>query len=234
MTGKRAFAALSILLWTAMVSFTPPIDPVCAETPRSTVIVIDPGHGGRNLGARGSQGAKEKELTLTLTRHLTAALETQYSVVLTRNGDFDVELRKRTAVANFHRAALLVSLHIGASFMHSPNGIAIYYHRSTNRESTEPIDGKNAPPHWDEMQSPHTAASRALAETLQRHWQEASVQVHGAPLVVLAGAVMPAIVIEIGNLANPTVEKALVSSDLLERYAKIIAEGLNLYLESTN
>ena len=67
-------------------------------------IVIDPGHGGFDDGAQGSGGSKEKALTLKFAQILAKELKPEYAVVMTRNGDYQVNLMRRASVANHHRA----------------------------------------------------------------------------------------------------------------------------------
>jgi N-acetylmuramoyl-L-alanine amidase len=94
----------------ALASALGPAPAVCADDPRQTV-VIDPGHGGADLGARGAGNALEKELTLAVARKLAKLLRGQgTNVVLTRTSDVFVALPERTEIANRAHAALFVSI----------------------------------------------------------------------------------------------------------------------------
>ena len=112
-----------------------------AATPQSTVpsvptrsdrirtIVIDPGHGGDNTGARGSEGIEEKEITLLLAQTLRSRLVERLPVrvVLTRTEDVDLPLDTRTAIANQQKADLFISLHVNSVPGPSAHGAETYF-----------------------------------------------------------------------------------------------------------
>ena len=97
------------------------------DLPRQKVVVIDPGHGGDDLGAVGPSGLAEKAVTLSVAQKMREILSETCEVHLTRNGDFPVDLEDRTAVANHHRADVFVSLHAGGAFRHQGRGTVIFY-----------------------------------------------------------------------------------------------------------
>ena len=94
------------------------------------VIVLDPGHGGSNLGAAGpTEGIHEKELTLTIANHTQRALSqalVDSRVVLTRTADTYLTLRQRVGYANRLSAAVFVSIHLNASPDHARRGFEVY------------------------------------------------------------------------------------------------------------
>src|SRR4029079_17821506 len=92
-------------------------------------IVIDPGHGGDDTGAKGAQGTLEKNVTLTVARRLKAALEARLGVrvLLTRDGDQAVAPDQRAALANNNKADLFISLHANASLRPGVSGVEVFY-----------------------------------------------------------------------------------------------------------
>ena len=92
-------------------------------------IVIDPGHGGDDAGAKGAQGTLEKTVTLAIARRVKAALESRLGtrVLLTRDGDQAVGLDQRAALANNNKADLFISLHANASIRQSVAGVEVFY-----------------------------------------------------------------------------------------------------------
>jgi len=92
------------------------------------LIVVDPGHGGRDSGAIGLSGTREKDITLATARELERqiAATRRYRVALTRRGDTFVSLSQRVAYARKHRAALFVSIHADASKDRSVHGASVY------------------------------------------------------------------------------------------------------------
>ncbi len=160
----------------------------------STIIVIDPGHGGVEHGAIGPTGLMEKDVTLALARQLKRALQEadpSISVVLTRDEDRLVGLDERTAVANHNRAYLFLSIHLNASPRPDASGAETYY-LSTDATDDEArilaalenrqIGQNGRPmPHervekgsldlvlWDLAQNQYLAESSALADSIQGH-----------------------------------------------------------------
>ena len=104
--------------------------PVLARAGVQT-IAIDPGHGGDEIGARGSAGTEEKQLTLDVARRLRGLVETRLGlhVVLTRDDDRTVPLDQRTATANNNKADLFVSLHANAALSPRASGAEVYHLR---------------------------------------------------------------------------------------------------------
>jgi N-acetylmuramoyl-L-alanine amidase len=203
------------------------------------IIVLDPGHGGHEIGARGAGGAEEKTVALALARLISAELRQDYKVKLTRSDDYHVDLANRTALANHLKAAVLISLHTGGSFAYSTAGPRIYYHQmvtesvSDRRQSVD-LQSNNhlAATPWDRVQTKYLESSRVLARTVSSHLSNLNhfknIPVQGAPMAVLQGAQMPAILIEIGYLTNPTEESNLRN----DRYLKDIATKISLGIET--
>jgi len=92
-------------------------------------IVLDPGHGGEEVGAVGRSGLMEKELALDIARRLRGRLEARggVRVLLTREDDQQIPLRQRTALANNARADLFVSIHLNSSRRSSAHGTEAYF-----------------------------------------------------------------------------------------------------------
>jgi N-acetylmuramoyl-L-alanine amidase len=200
-------------------------------------IVLDPGHGGYNTGARGPEGTLEKNLTLALARLIASELEEKYNLVLSRSDDYWLDIPDRTAVANHSEADLFLSIHAGGSFHRKPSGIFIYYSQDIAQRAltlelptTKQIEKNNAMKPWENIQEKHATASKNLAahiqKSLRNHLKLMQCKVEGAPLIVLQGADMPAVLIEIGNLTNPTQEKKLLNPDVLADLAMFISMGI--------
>jgi N-acetylmuramoyl-L-alanine amidase len=214
----------------------PAAPPVIDTAPGSVrVIVIDPGHGGDDEGARGAGGAKEKDLALQIARRLKAAIESRIGlrVLLTRDADESVPLDRRTAFANNNKADLFVSLHANASVRPAVRGAQVfslsleeYRDRAlevSQKDPPVPLVGGGLrtidPVPWDIAQLPFADRSAMFAATVVKHLTERSVPLHGpgaslAPLRVLVGANMPAILVEMGFLSNAADEAALTGADV--------------------
>ena len=158
-----------------------------------------------------------KKLTLVLAKKLASDLEAQgFKVILTRNTDTTVPLMERTAIANYNKADLFVSIHLNASPARSARGTETYFmsRRATDQWSKQLADKENAAVGgggssdgqdlklvlWDLAQTAHMVESQALAETIQKEFNQflntGDRGVRQAPFVVLEGAQMPAVLVE--------------------------------------
>ncbi len=209
-------------------------------------VALDPGHGGHDAGVRGENGVLEKTVTLTLAKMVARQLDDAFLVVLTRNADYAVDLIERGAIANHNSADLFISLHIGGSFLHRVSGGAIFYYEkvsvSDSDTGTEAGLSKNdvsadCDNRWDCLQSNHTIRSRVLANLIKKRLAERvtfwDIQVRGAPLMVLKGVDVPAAVIEIGYLTNPTDEKTFGDPKILSDIARGISDGIHRFFKKS-
>jgi len=204
------------------------------------IIIIDPGHGGRVPGVQGPTGVLEKTVNLALAQTLARRLEADFRVKLSRTADYDLALADRTAIANRLQAALFISLHTAGSFLHQTAGVTIFYYAGIKKAAQyiEPAPDDSlpndlAPPQWSSVQEPHLIDSKILAFTLQAHFEAARpdvrIRVQSAPLAVLMGANMPAVLIEIGYLSNPTEEQKMLNPEFRLNIAKSIEKAINEY-----
>lgn len=201
-------------------------------------VVLDPGHGGKDTGAKGPTSSLEKDICLGVARALARQLENTHQVILTRSGDYDVNLRNRTAVANHHRADVFISLHCGAGFLHTSTGMAVYYYKpAPSQEASAVGQGSPNPNRWDQSQLPYLSTSHQLAVDTQQALKQImgveKVRLRQAPLLVLQGATMPAIVIEIGHITHPATEKNLQSPQWQQQLAKAIQAAIEQFQETS-
>lgn len=225
-----------------------------------TIIVLDPGHGGVEEGAVGPGGLKEKDVALQIARSLKQSLQLvdpDISVVLTRDRDRLLGLDERTAIANENRADLFVSLHLNASPRADAHGAETYYlstkatddeARTTaaleNRSHSSPSSPTKTHTTesgrelelilWDLAQNRHLAASAALAENVQRQLNELTGTrnrgVRQAPFRVLMGATMPAVLVEVGFVSNPTEEERFRDPDYRGRVVDALTRAIRDFL----
>jgi len=214
----------------------PPTDapPLLDRAPPDSfrTVVIDPGHGGEEQGARGRDGLVEKDLTLTVARRLKASLEARLGVrvILTRDADQAVGLEQRASIANNNKADLFLSLHANASVRPVASGAEIFYlslDEYGDRAKQIARSGSEALPvvgggmrdieliPWEMAQARHINASAALAAAIEAAFRDrvalSARAVQQAPLRVLVGTNMPAVLVEMGFLSNPGQEKVLGS-----------------------
>jgi N-acetylmuramoyl-L-alanine amidase len=230
-------------------SLTPTPTPAPVQVIRragSHPIVIDPGHGGDDFGASSVDGLAEKEVVLAIAHRLKSALEARgYPVRLTREGDDARALTDRTALANRLEARAFISLHANASTVSSVSGAETYY-MSLDEASDEEAAATAALENragssssarspldlilWDLAQAEVLNESSDLALAVQgrlnAHLGSRDRGVKQAPFVVLTGATMPAILIEVGFLSNPSQARLMSSPEYQRDLAEAIARGI--------
>jgi N-acetylmuramoyl-L-alanine amidase len=197
-------------------------------------ITIDPGHGGDDEGVKGAGGAKEKDLTLSLSRRAKAAIEGRLGirVLLTRDDDRNVPIDERTAIANNNKADLFISVHLNGSFRRSASGASIFCASfdEAARKAAASSGAERLPTfggglrdidlvRWDLAQTRHIDQSTTLATILEQQFRGriplAEPAIDRAPLRVLESSNMPAVLIELGYLTNAAQEK-LVTGDAFQ------------------
>ena len=99
-----------------------------AHPKRDIIVVVDPGHGGKDPGAIGSKGQREKDVVLSIAQLLAKRLKREkgFDVKLVRNDDFFVPLRKRVEIAHKHSADMFISVHADAAPRISASGASVY------------------------------------------------------------------------------------------------------------
>jgi len=222
-------------------------------TEPKTIIVIDPGHGGVEQGAVGPTGLKEKDVSLQLALELKRLLHLRdpaISVVLTRDEDRLVGLDERTAVANHNKAALFLSIHLNAAPRRNASGAETYYlstdatdDEARNLAALENRSGRSTPSPekdkldlvlWDLAQNQYLAESSALAEAIQRQLNQLAGTrnrgVRQAPFRVLEGAMMPAILVEVGFISNPAEESRFKTTTYRTRVVGAITAAVQEFL----
>ena len=210
------------------------------KIPRRKVIVVDPGHGGHDLGAVGPSGLAEKVLTLSVAQKIQEILSGTHEVHLTRSDDYAIDIENRTAVANHQRADIFVSIHAGGGFGHQARGVIVFYQGPRTGPGSKPPQQQRSsweigekPLSWDRIQGVHRAKSQALAKLVHRHLlarlSPEDRGVREAPCLVLRGADMPAILVEIGHLSHPAEEKEFRKPAVISAAAEAICEAIKEY-----
>lgn len=201
-TWRRLLLLLTVLLLPGCALFEQG-----ATLSNFRTVVIDPGHGGYDNGARACKGMPEKMLTLDTARRVKPLLEARgYKVVMTRSTDVFIPLGGRTGIANSRTDCAFVSIHYNSSPRRAANGVETYY--------------------YDRRSSPLAAnILREIAPCYGSH----SRGVKYAGYYVLHHNQRPATLIELGFVSNPAENSKLqdpkVRQILAERIAAGIAKG---------
>ncbi len=229
-----------------------PEDLLKKEPKGLSVVVLDPGHGGRSTGAKGGTGTLEKELVLNVAEKLRTRLEEGLGikVVLTRTADYYVGLKERTAIANNNRADLFLSIHANATFRRDIDGYETYYLnlRTPDKQALDYAKMENKALGiqggeddkalleailWDMAQTAYIEQSNELASMVQKRLVSGlkgrDRGVRQAPLAVLMGARMPAALVEIGYISNPEQEVRLNRKAHQDQIASALYKAIEDY-----
>jgi len=214
-------------------------------------VVIDAGHGGKDHGAVGRGGTKEKDVVLAIAKKLGPKLEALgLTVVYTRDSDRFVGLEERTTRANQSGADLFISIHANAHPHRDRRGFSTYtLDVASDRYSVRLAALENSgttksvsdlrlvlaelakQSNVDESLSLARSVQGKSVATLSKDWKEVkNLGVKSALFFVLLGAKMPSVLIETSFVSNPTEEKRLASSKYQEAIAEGIAAGVKGYL----
>ncbi len=215
-------------------------------------IVIDPGHGGHDPGARG-RGVTEAELVLDVSVRLQKLLEKAgIEVILTRTGDEFVPLQERPAIANRENADLFLSIHANASPAAAARGIETYFLNFANNPNAAQVAAReNAASALSMGTLPDMVKAIALNNKVDEsrdfaaHVQHAMVDrlrttnktlkdlgVKQAPFIVLIGATMPSVLAEISFVTNPQEAKLLKSTAYRQKIADALFNAIRKYQTS--
>lgn len=219
-------------------------------------VVIDPGHGGRDPGAVGPSGTYEKDRVLEislLVRDLLRIRMPELNVVLTRTDDRYVSLGARTRMANASRADLFISIHCNAAENRDAHGFETFFLSRARTDDARAVEMlENNAIQLDETPAvPDDPLSFLLADMAQSVFQNRSSLLAGtvqskfrssfparrdrgvkrAGFYVLRGAYMPAVLVEVAFISNPTEEGSLLSLDFRFRAAEAIVESIMEYAE---
>jgi N-acetylmuramoyl-L-alanine amidase len=169
-----------------------------AATPRSTV-VLDPGHGGTDPGARGTGGIRESEVVMDFAAQTKTALESLgFQVLLTRQGNENPSFDDRSAIANAQRGAVFVTLHVASTGL--PGTVRVYVMSDLPGSS----DTTGLIP-WERAQAPFLPLSRRFGDLVQSFLSQ---RFKGSPRTAQVAAVRqlrttaaPAIAVEVSSVA---------------------------------
>lgn len=235
----------------------PASDPGAIEQPLPPqdtfrTIVIDPGHGGSEVGAVGPSGLTEKDLVLDIANRLSDLIVQRLGleVRLTRDGDIDKTLEDRTAFANNLKANVFVSIHANSYRGRGVHGAETFFlsDQATDDDARRvaliengalELQGPAAGDDelrmllWDMAQTAHLQESGVLAEMIQANLNSlggtTNRGIKQAPFRVLRGANMPAVLVEVGFLSNPEDERMLADPAHRQRIAGMLFQSLSEY-----
>lgn len=219
------------------------------------VIVIDPGHGGKDPGAVGARGIKESDMNLDVSKRLKPLLEAQgHTVYLTRSSDTYMALADRTKFANQKKADLFISIHFNANNSSAPSGFESYFLGMHRLEYAKNVAlAENAALKYDianNAYNPDETLNDIIGSLLTNRFQRQSEILAGyiqekaslstgfsnrgvnqAGFYVLKGCSMPSVLLECGFLTNSSEEAKIRQPSYRQKIAEGIVQGVARYIE---
>ncbi|MBI4843854.1 MAG: N-acetylmuramoyl-L-alanine amidase [Nitrospirae bacterium] len=236
---------------------TPKKDAAKEELPLT--IVIDPGHGGKDPGAMGKNGLKEKDVVLSVALKLGEILKKRHGakIIYTRQNDIFIPLDERTEKANANKADLFISVHANASEKHSARGIETYLLNWADDNEAIRVAARENNISTNKMMLLRGGLQMILDDLSRSHKKEESMRlaravqdsmvsklkegysnvndlgVKQALFYVLIGAEMPSVLVEISFISNPEEEMLLSNRRYKDKIAEGIAGGVGVYAKKS-
>lgn len=227
----------------------PPAVPGAVFLRPVNIIVLDPGHGGKDPGAIGRYGLREKDVVLDIAKRTKDVLERcGLTVALTRDKDEFIPLASRPRMADARKADLFISIHANANRSRRLDGFEAYYlGESVDDDARAVAAAENAALSldnqgsifssfslkallWDLIYTENRKESIELAQrvcrTVSRKMDLKALGVKAAAFAVLKGAYVPSVLLEIGYISNGDGERRLRDPAYRQRMAEAIAEGI--------
>lgn len=215
-------------------------------------VVIDPGHGGKDPGAIGRKGLREKDVALDISKKLRNILEDSgFKVVMTRDTDNFISLRRRADISNKIKADFFISVHANAARNRSARGFEVFYLSDAMDDNARAVAAaENAVLEledefelkhsnaldaivWDLLYDEYRIESKEMAASLCESMQRDSIGknrgVKSARFYVLKGVRSPSVLIEVGFISNSSEESKLRSTSFRKQIAQALAKGIINY-----
>jgi len=219
-------------------------------------IVLDPGHGGKDSGAIGKSGTKEKDVNLDIAIKLHKELKKRLpntEIILTRDDDYYVPLVERTALANFKKVDLFISIHANAAFSNSASGFEVFHLSAvaSDKHAENIAEFENAVIKKFKEKEIIDYTQKILSDIAQDEFISQSIDlalfiqrqvtskldiknrgIKSAFFWVLRDAKMPAVLIETGFLSNPDEEAKMKELAFKTNLVNALANAIIAYKES--
>lgn len=220
---------------------------------RKPVIVIDPGHGGRDPGAIGAKGTHEKTITTAAAKELAAKLRKsgRYTVILTRNDDSYVDHDDRLRIARTGQADLFISIHADSTGSKSTRGASVYTladrakgrsKRIVNSQNwildvdltkqTDPVGDILVDLAQRKTESQSDAFAEILLDELEGKTKLVGNSHRRAGYYVLLAPDVPAVLLELGFLSNAQDEKLLKTKAHRNKLTSSVVRAIDRYMDA--
>ncbi|TLD83223.1 N-acetylmuramoyl-L-alanine amidase [Helicobacter sp. MIT 11-5569] len=230
------------------------IKPDSKNSGKGKIIVVDPGHGGKDCGAIGVEKVCEKTIVLNIAKHLNDELKKRgYKVYMTRQKDVFIRLSQRTTFANNKNADLFISIHANAIAENKAKfeGVESYFLSTArserakkvaaleNKDDTEGMNYFSKQSFLNTLNTQRIVASNKLAidiqygmlQSLRSKYKVIDGGVREGPFWVLVGALMPSVLLEVGYITHPKEGKFINQNAYQKSLALGIADGVDGYFQ---
>lgn len=216
-------------------------------------IVLDPGHGGKDPGAPGFGGEKEKDIVLRISRRVYRALKDEFPdtrIYVTRSRDIFLDLDERSRLANKKNAknkfGIFLSIHANSTLSPRVHGFEIFY-LSTNRDNEDSRELMLRENGSDDNEFVRKLEARLMNGQIQAESKVLAIQLHNAMVeslngvvssrgikradfAVLRGSLMPSVLIETGYISNKKEVGVLKSHRFKERFTEGLIRGIRKFI----
>lgn len=221
-------------------------------------VLIDPGHGGKDPGAVGQGGLREKDVVLDIGLKLGRILEKEgLEVIYTRKKDIFVPLNERTEIANERGADLFISIHTNASRNRKTRGVETFFLNWTSNREAMRVAARENKISYSKMEQVQSelqvilldlarnnkqkesmelahSVQNTMVGTLKKHYSRIkNHRVKWALFYVLVGAEMPSVLVEVSFISNREEEKRLSTDKYRSRIAEALAAGVTDYIRQS-
>ncbi|MFA5040355.1 MAG: N-acetylmuramoyl-L-alanine amidase [Bdellovibrionales bacterium] len=222
------------------------------------LLMLDPGHGGRDPGAIGRMGTREKNITMDIALRMADALSGRpgLTVKLTRDEDVFLPLETRVRMGREARADLFLSIHADSAPNRAARGLSVYTlsskasdsfskHLADHENEADLMGGMDLPPANKEVtailmdlatrQTRNTAqhVKASFVGSLKNSWRLLERPMRSADFFVLRAPDVPSLLVETGFLSNPQDERTLRKPEQREKIARLMAKNMGLILDSS-
>jgi N-acetylmuramoyl-L-alanine amidase len=219
-------------------------------------VIVDAGHGGKDPGAMGAGGMKEKDIDLDIARRVAKSFRNEgVEVILTRDSDEFITLSDRTELASIPTADIFISIHANATKSHRARGIEVYYMGSltgldkveaqrlqNEKKLCRTLNMKQDVPElrrivadmlYSYKMSDAAPLSEAVANGLYQDLRQGSRGSKTARFFVLRNTLIPAVLVEVGFISNPQEAMLLRDGAYRQKIADSIAKSVLRYVYAT-
>jgi len=195
------------------------------------LVVLDPGHGGEDTGAKGKRRVEEKRAALDICRRIKSQLMAAgIKVYMTRESDRFIELEQRTALARRWGADVFVSVHLNSAASTTAEGVETFVLSVQGHNSTSCSGSGDSASAGNKYDVRNSALGFQVHRAMARETGAVDRGLKRARFIVLRNAPCPAVLVECGFLSNAAEEKKMMDEAYREKAARGIAKGIINYV----